>query len=47
YTYLYDAAGRLIRTDDPMGRLQEYSYDLGLNSNLEFIPEHISESENL
>ncbi len=47
YTYMYDTAGRLIRTDDPMGRLQEYSYDLGLDINLEFIHKPVSESENL
>ncbi len=47
YTYLYDTAGRLIRTDDPMGRLQEYNYDLGLDINFEFIHKPVSESENL
>lgn len=47
YTYMYDTAGRLIRTDDPMGRLQEYNYYLGINTNLEIISEPISESENL
>ncbi len=26
YTYRYDTCGRLIRTDDPMGQLQEYQY---------------------
>ena len=31
YTYQYDYAGRLMRTDDPLGCLQEYNYDLSLD----------------